>query len=244
MEKHNSVLKQASIIGLSILGFLLVVPSIFAANNGNNITICHATNANNNPYVVNTPNADGNVSGHDGHDGPIWPQTNAHGDWGDIIPPFSYNDNNQTLQYPGKNWDATGQAIWNNGCVAPVAVNPTSTPTPTPTPTTGGGGQNNPTSTPTSTPTPTLTATATPTPTDTPTPTPTSSGSSTGGQSNSGSSTSGSGSNNSSNDSDGAVLGASKLAATGATEDLMTFFLGLGIVLLVASATRYARETA
>ena len=38
----------------------------------------------------------------------------------DIIPPFNYHlSNGATGSYPGHNWDATGQGIWNNGCVRP-----------------------------------------------------------------------------------------------------------------------------
>ena len=45
----------------------------------------------------------------------------------DIIPPWSYVDDQQvTHSYAGKNWDAEGQAIWENDCVDPNA-----TPTPT-----------------------------------------------------------------------------------------------------------------
>lgn len=39
----------------------------------------------------------------------------------DIIPPFEYSETKDgpLLTYPGKNWDAEGQAIYNNGCVVP-----------------------------------------------------------------------------------------------------------------------------
>ena len=46
----------------------------------------------------------------------------------DIIPPYTYTDNGASFSFPGKNFDAIGQAIWNNGCVVPV-----DTPTPPPT---------------------------------------------------------------------------------------------------------------
>src|SRR5258706_11793503 len=94
------------------------------------VTICHATDSTSNPYVVNQPNKSGDVSGHDGHNGPIFPLT-VDGKWGDIIPPFDYGEGQH---YSGKNWTTEGQAIYNNDCEIPE-VTPTITPTVTPTPT-------------------------------------------------------------------------------------------------------------
>jgi uncharacterized protein YegL len=75
------------------------------------VTICHATDSHTNPYNTNQPNKSADVSGHDGHNGPIWfpgiTQT-----WGDIIPPFDYVGGS----YPGKNWTTEGQAIYNSQC--------------------------------------------------------------------------------------------------------------------------------
>ncbi len=42
----------------------------------------------------------------------------------DIIPPYTYIDNGALFSFPGKNFDAIGQAIWNNGCVVPVDTPP------------------------------------------------------------------------------------------------------------------------
>ncbi|HSP08692.1 MAG TPA: Ig-like domain-containing protein, partial [Candidatus Dormibacteraeota bacterium] len=53
---------------------------------------------------------DGN--GHGTHTGPIFPATGADGKWGDIIPPFTYGDKS----YPGMNWTAEGQDIYEDGC--------------------------------------------------------------------------------------------------------------------------------
>jgi len=75
------------------------------------VTICHSTSSKNNPYITNSPSANGDVSGHDDHDGGVFPTD----PWGDIIPPFAYDGGN----YPGKNWTTQGQAIWNNGCNVP-----------------------------------------------------------------------------------------------------------------------------
>ncbi len=75
------------------------------------VMICHATSSNTNPYVSNEPAKSADVAGHDGHNGPVW-SAGIDGDWGDIIPPFNYVGGS----YPGKNWTAEGQAIWNNQC--------------------------------------------------------------------------------------------------------------------------------
>jgi len=90
------------------------------SNNSNSnahdkVTICHATGSQTNPFVVITPNANGVVSGHE-----------AHQDANDIIPPFDYNNHGTTVHFAGQNFDANGQAIFDNGCK--VASNP------------GGGG--------------------------------------------------------------------------------------------------------
>lgn len=119
------------------------------------VTICHATNSDNNPYVMITVDTDAAHGGKDHgkgdhaaeHDGTVWTAAlkAQHISWGDIIP--AYTDD-QGVSFPGLNWTAAGQAIFNNGCKVPQAQ-----PTPTPTPT----------SAPTPTPTPTTPVTPTPT---------------------------------------------------------------------------------
>lgn len=114
------------------------------------VTICHATDAVNNPYVrltVDADSADGDTANDNGqgdhseHTGPVATSEavaqqlkDLKTAWGDIIPA---HDN-----YAGLNWDATGQAVYNNNC------NYATVPTPTPTPETGrgGGGSDNPSS--------------------------------------------------------------------------------------------------
>jgi hypothetical protein len=78
------------------------------------VDICHASDSHSNPYITNQPNKSADVSGHDGHNGPIWFYGITES-WGDIIPPFSYIGG----EYVGKNWTAEGQSIWNNGCSIP-----------------------------------------------------------------------------------------------------------------------------
>lgn len=102
------------------------IPVAYATetNPNTDITICHATGSNANPYV--SPNPDDGaktVQGHDGHNGPVW-FSGITVTWGDIIPPFTYFEkegNGQNVvwvekQYLGKNWTTEGQAIWNNDC--------------------------------------------------------------------------------------------------------------------------------
>ncbi len=116
--------------------FLPSTASTLAADPKTEITICHATGADSNPYVVNSPAInssgafEGELSGgHNQHTGPIW-HPGIQGDWGDIIPPYDYAPTN--FHYNGLNWTTAGQAIWNNDCNIP---DPTPTPTPTPSPT-------------------------------------------------------------------------------------------------------------
>lgn len=64
------------------------------------VTLCHATGSKTHPYVRITVSAAGAFNGHLGHQ-----------DGRDIIPTFTY----QGKQY-SQNWDAAGQAIYNNNC--------------------------------------------------------------------------------------------------------------------------------
>ena len=91
------------------------------------VTICHRTHSETNPYVVETvdeASVDGNNGNDNGkgdhlmeHTGPVWyPGAKADGVfWGDIIPPF-YSDGVTLTGYPSLNWNAAGQAIFENGC--------------------------------------------------------------------------------------------------------------------------------
>lgn len=78
------------------------IPLVRAAEK---VTICHATENAGNPYTqLETPVSQ--IFGANGHD--------THP--ADIIPPFQYEEDGVTKEYPGKNWGAVGQAIWTNGC--------------------------------------------------------------------------------------------------------------------------------
>lgn len=80
-------------------------------NAGTHLTICHATPPDTaaNGYVRISPSVSGVYHGH----------LRQHA--ADIIPPFVYAGTTYS-----QNWDATGQAIWNNGCVTPSSSTSTS----------------------------------------------------------------------------------------------------------------------
>ena len=76
------------------------------------VTICHATASKTNPYVVIT--VDPNSVFKQGHD--------QHQDGRDIIPAFTYDENGQTIAYPGKNLTPEGLALLANGCAPSAAT--------------------------------------------------------------------------------------------------------------------------
>lgn len=124
-------------IFLVLLTVVLFATSSFAKDKDDKVkvNICHRTDSVTNPYEVKDVDASStDAEGHAGHTGPIATSQavaqalkDAHNKWGDIIPPAPTSG-----VVGGLNWDADGQAIYNNGCKFAV-VNPTPTPTPTPT---------------------------------------------------------------------------------------------------------------
>ncbi len=101
-----------------LVGVLVVFLQPASAQNENEkkVRICHATSSESNPYTSPEPaianNGDLN-GGHLTHTGPVFPAA----DWGDIIPPYDYVDENGKAQvFPGYNWSPEGQAIWELGC--------------------------------------------------------------------------------------------------------------------------------
>ena len=93
---------------------LMAMPATASASN-HTIRICHATASESNPYnALTVPKHQvADPKGHGSFESGVHP--------GDIIPPFAAGSqgNNSWAAYPGKNWDATGQAIWDAGCRLP-----------------------------------------------------------------------------------------------------------------------------
>jgi hypothetical protein len=122
---------------LALAAALTVFPSAVMATQptGHKVDICHATDSDTNPYVAENVDIasagypDG-ATGHAGHTGPVW-SAGLKADkikWGDIIPPYTYDD----FSFPGLNWSTEGQAIWNAGCQIPGESAPASQPEETP----------------------------------------------------------------------------------------------------------------
>ncbi len=101
----------------------------------------------------------------------------------DIIPPFTYQDKSGIHQFKGLNWDAKGQAVFNNGC-KPVKPSPTPTksksvsPTPSksesvsPTPSKSESVSPTPSKSESVSPTPSKSESVSPTPSKSKSPTP------------------------------------------------------------------------
>ena len=116
MQKTRGVQVTAIVFG-ALMMLSAIAGSAFAA--ADKVTICHASNAATNPYVLedvplSSVDGEGN-NDHTLHTGPIAVSvehaTQLKADdiqWGDIIPPFG--------DYAGLNWDETGEAIFENGC--------------------------------------------------------------------------------------------------------------------------------
>lgn len=78
------------------------------------VTLCHAT-GHGKGWETISPNVHGAVAGHAGID---------HQSGLDIIPPFTYEHGEETVSFPGQNWDAQGQEIWHKKCQQPPKDKP------------------------------------------------------------------------------------------------------------------------
>jgi hypothetical protein len=130
------VLAAVSALALSML--YLVGPALATKPDPlHQVTICHRTNSVTNPYVIITVD-EASVDGDEGNDkgkgdhllehlGPVFDANNPpppppNGDqWGDIIPPF-YSDGVTLTGYSSLNWNAAGQALFENDCNVPGEV--------------------------------------------------------------------------------------------------------------------------
>lgn len=109
----NLIRTALIIIALGLMVSVVSSPltSVAEAKQGDedNVTLCHATASESNPFVIITTDSAGAFNGHLGGD---------HQDGEDIIPPFEW----EGVTY-SQNWDEEGQAIFNNGC-EPVEEEP------------------------------------------------------------------------------------------------------------------------
>jgi hypothetical protein len=96
-------------------GGLLLMSAASAGAAPGDVTLCHATGSETNPFVVITINPAGAYNGHLGDD---------HQDGEDIIPPFEYQG-----QTYSQNWNTAGQAIHRNGCKEGTPPTSSSPPT-------------------------------------------------------------------------------------------------------------------
>ena len=114
------VVAAGSMVGVSTVNAEKDQP----AGNEDNITICHRDNAANKPYVSITVDKNalngGGKDDHTSHTGPVASSfavatalKKDHIKWGDIIPPFD--------SYPGYNWTAEGQAVYESDCKFPTS---------------------------------------------------------------------------------------------------------------------------
>lgn len=88
-----------------------------------NVPICHATNSETNPYILNSPSysaAGINGVNHEGHAGPVFePGMKKDGvTWGDIIPPISLDG--VTLRFEGMNWTDEARELYEACIGAPT----------------------------------------------------------------------------------------------------------------------------
>lgn len=110
----TSLLRTLAISGSLTLAAGLVLLSVSAIQPApDDHEICHATGSASNPYVLLSPDKEGV---HDGHLG------ESHQDGDDIVPPFTHHD-----EVHSQNWDAEGQAIFENGCDTPSSTTTTTT---------------------------------------------------------------------------------------------------------------------
>ena len=123
MERRRPHLRREAAVGSALLVCvialsLVVLQPAVSQTNEKKVRICHSTNSDSNPYISNEPAIENNgdlKGGHLNETGPVFPGTGSH--WGDIIPPYNYiDDEGHEQTFPGLNWGAPGQAIWQNDC--------------------------------------------------------------------------------------------------------------------------------
>src|SRR3954470_18984921 len=105
----------AGVLLISSMSMAATGVAMAAAKNPDKVSICHRDNNDKQPYgpgpiSVSINAADGSLGNgnndHTGHTGPVGTpgMKAAHDKWGDIIPPYTFGNPQQT--FPGLNWDA------------------------------------------------------------------------------------------------------------------------------------------
>jgi hypothetical protein len=121
-----------ALIAATLVGSSFAIGTTAASGDPSaNVTICHRTDSDTNPYVqitVDESAVDGLGGGNDhlgAHTGPVWDPTlkAQHIKWGDIIPPVDEHGDPRPDPTLIANWPA-GQDIFDNGCVVPSDVPP------------------------------------------------------------------------------------------------------------------------
>lgn len=135
--QHVTTARLAGIVASGSLAMAAIVaPSAALATQpgsaAHKVTICHATNSDANPYVMETVDVASSGSlkgGHSDHTGPIWSEglKADHIAWGDIIP--AYTDNG--VVFAGQNLADGGRELLDNECMFPALVVETTTETST-----------------------------------------------------------------------------------------------------------------
>ena len=112
--------RLAALLGAMALTFGMAGATLASAPTGHKVTICHGTNSDKNPYVIESSTSrrpDTCVVDTMAIRVPSGISTlkDQHIAWGDIIPSYDYGD----FHFDGLNWTEAGQAIYNNGCAIP-----------------------------------------------------------------------------------------------------------------------------
>ncbi len=129
------------LIAQVVVTSLFVTKVLAAPHTG--VTICHATGSQSNPFTqitVDDNAVDGNGNEHNDHN------MSNHQNGEDIIPAGNWDAD-------GRNWNAQGQAIWNNNCNIPQS-----------TPTTSASPSASPSQSPIASPSASASASASPSP--------------------------------------------------------------------------------
>ncbi len=126
--------KLSAVLGAFALTFGLATTALATAPTGHQVTICHATDSDTNPYIKETVDIGSSgflQGGHNGHTGPLWNATlkDQHIAWGDIIPAYDYETaDNGTFHFDGLNTSPEGLAILAHDCAIVPDIHVEKTP--------------------------------------------------------------------------------------------------------------------